>query len=371
MKILLLSNANSIHTKRWATSLAQRNIEICLFSLEKNEDMEYEKFSNIIIIDGGFQNNSSKDGEISKITLIQYLPKLLKVIKNFKPDIVHAHYATSYGLLGALCGFKPFILSVWGSDIYDFPKISFIHKLMIKFNLYRADEILSTSHVMALETNKYTKKRIHITPFGIDLSKFRKIETNSFFSSEAIVIGTVKTLSSKYGIDYLIKAFKIVKEDNPSLQLKLMIVGEGEDKTKLVNLCENLDILNDVNFVGKVENYLVPNYINMMDIYVALSNSESFGVAIIEASACEKPVVVSNVGGLPEVVANNETGFVVESKNPQEAAYTIEKLILDKSLRITMGKAGRERVKKLYDWEDNVDLVIGIYSKVNLNSMNS
>jgi UDP-N-acetylglucosamine:LPS N-acetylglucosamine transferase len=116
MKILLLSCANSIHTKRWAISLAQRNIEICLFSLEKNNDTEYGNFSNITVITGGFRNNSSKDGEMSKLTLIQYLPKLLKVIRNFKPDIVHAHYATSYGLLGALCGFKPFVLSVWGSD---------------------------------------------------------------------------------------------------------------------------------------------------------------------------------------------------------------------------------------------------------------
>jgi UDP-N-acetylglucosamine:LPS N-acetylglucosamine transferase len=113
MKILFLSNANSIHTKRWVISLAQRNINICLFSLEKNMVDDYQKFSNITIIDGGYKNNSSKDGEISKITLIKYLPKLLRTIKRFKPDIVHAHYATSYGLLGALCGFKPFVLSVW------------------------------------------------------------------------------------------------------------------------------------------------------------------------------------------------------------------------------------------------------------------
>lgn len=364
MKILLLSNANSIHTKRWVISLAQRNIEICLFSLEKNNDAEYLKFANIKIIDGGFQNNSSKDGEISKITLIQYLPKLLKAIRNFKPDIVHAHYATSYGLLGALCGFKPFVLSVWGSDVYDFPKVSFIHKLMIQFNLYRAGKILSTSHVMALETKQYTSKEIHITPFGIDVSKFKKKEVESIFHSETIVIGTVKTLSSKYGIDYLIKAFKIVKEKHTDLPLKLMIVGEGEDKIKLISLCKNLDIVNDVVFVGNVANDLVPNYINMMDVYVALSISESFGVAIVEASACEKPVVVSNVGGLPEVVDNNTTGFVVESKNPQEAANAIQKLILDKDLRVAMGKAGRDRVKELYNWDENVNLVVGIYSKL-------
>jgi glycosyltransferase involved in cell wall biosynthesis len=366
MKILFLSSANSIHTKRWVVSLAQRDIEICLFSLEKNNDICYEKYPNVTIVDGEFKKNTLKNGEVSKITLIKYLPLLLKIIKTFKPDIVHAHYATSYGLLGAICGFKPFILSVWGSDVYDFPKVSFIHKLMIQFNLYRANKVLSTSHVMAVETNKYTNKKIEVTPFGIDLTKFKKDRVDSIFSPETIVVGTVKALSSKYGIDYLIKAFKIVKEKNPYLPLKLMIVGEGEDKMKLIKLCEELKLLDDVVFVGKVDNNLVPYYLNMMDVYVALStlDSESFGVAIVEASACEKPVVVSNVGGLPEVVDHNKSGYVVESKNAEQAAIAIEKLILSTDLRIEMGRAGRERVKELYNWEENVSLVVGIYNEL-------
>jgi glycosyltransferase involved in cell wall biosynthesis len=217
---------------------------------------------------------------------------------------------------------------------------------------------------MASETKKYTNKEIHVTPFGIDLLKFKKMKVDSIFPPETIVVGTVKTLSSKYGIDYLIRAFKIVKENNSDLSLKLMIVGEGEDKIKLVNLCENLNISGDVIFVGKVNNDLVPNYINMMDIYVALSISESFGVAIVEASACEKPVVVSNVGGLPEVVDNIKTGFVVKSKNPEEAANAIEKLILSEELRLKMGISGREKVKSLYNWDENVSLVFSIYKGV-------
>jgi glycosyltransferase involved in cell wall biosynthesis len=84
-------------------------------------------------------------------------------------------------------------------------------------------------------------------------------------------------------------------------------------------------------------------------------------VAIIEASACEKPVVVSNEGGLPEVVKDGETGFVVPPKDPRATAMAIEKLMLDKELCIKMGKKGRKRVMKLYNWDDNVDLMISIY----------
>ena len=111
----------------------------------------------------------------------------------------------------------------------------------------------------------------------------------------------------------------------------------------------------------------VPSFHKIIDIYAALSilDSESFGVAIVEAEGCGKPVVVSNVGGLPEVVEDGKTGFVVEKKNAVAAAEKLEKLVLDAGLRGIMGKAGRARVLKLYDWNENVAQMMEIYSKIN------
>jgi glycosyltransferase involved in cell wall biosynthesis len=365
MRVLILANSNSIHTKRWVISLSERDIEICLFSLEKNIDRDYYLYSNIIIHDCFFLNNTSVSGKFSKLSLIKYLPKLFRVIKEFKPDLVHAHYATSYGLLGVLSGFKPFLLSVWGADVFDFPKISFVHRLMIKFIFYRSNKILSTSNIMANEINIYTNKTIEITPFGVDLLKFKKFQTETIFLPENFVIGTVKTLSSKYGIEYLIKSFKQIIDKYPDYKLKLLLIGDGEDKDELIELCNDLKISKDVVFLGNIDNSLIPKYLNLMNIYVALStlDSESFGVAIVEASACELPVVVSNVGGLKEVVDNNVTGFVVKSKDSNDAASAIEKLLLSKKLRFEMGIAGREKVKSLYNWDENVSHVISIYKE--------
>ena len=102
----------------------------------------------------------------------------------------------------------------------------------------------------------------------------------------------------------------------------------------------------------------------MLDISVTFStdNSESFGVAVLEASACGKPVVVANVGGLPEVVENGITGFVVEPKNITELADVLNKLILNPELRIAMGKKGRERVIKKYNWDDSIKQMISVYN---------
>jgi glycosyltransferase involved in cell wall biosynthesis len=108
----------------------------------------------------------------------------------------------------------------------------------------------------------------------------------------------------------------------------------------------------------------------MIDISVIVSNQESFGVSVIEAGACENPVVVSNVGGLPEVVEDGVTGIIVPAKNPIATADAIEKLILDKSLRESMGKAGRKRVEALYKWENNVEQMMEIYYKTLLTKEN-
>jgi len=365
IKVLLLADPNSVHTIKWATSLAYQGIEIVIFGLGNLNVNNYLNIVNIKVevLDENISNN---EGTFSKIKYLKAVPKVKKIITSYKPDIIHSHYASSYGLLGALSGFQPFIISVWGSDIFSFPKKSFLHKEILKYNLRKAKMILSTSHVMASETTLYTDKNITVTPFGIDLNQFKPMKVKSLFDIEDIVIGTVKTLEEKYGIEYLIRAFKILHDKYLELPLKLLIVGGGSLEPKLIKLVYELQIESKTIFTGQVVFQDVPKYHNMLSVSVSvsISNSESFGVAIIEASACEIPVVVSNVGGLPEVVSSEETGLVVPLKNSEETANAIEKLILDEKMRTKMGKAGRKRVENLYNWTNNMTQMIQIYEDI-------
>lgn len=284
-------------------------------------------------------------------------------INEYQPDIIHSHYASSYGLLGAWTGFHPYVISVWGSDVFNFPHQSFVHNALFRYILGKADNILSTSIVMAEETKKYTHQEVKVTPFGIDIKEFCPRQVESPFAPDDIVIGTVKSLEKKYGVEYLIKAFKILKEKYSELPLKLLIVGGGSQTEYLKNLTKELNLSDDTIFTGHINYSDVPRFQNILDISVSLSTeqSESFSVATLEACACEKPVVVSNVGGLPEIVEDNVTGLIVKKENPDEAAKAIEKLILDKELRMVMGKKGRERVNKYYNLNDNSVQMLKIY----------
>lgn len=366
MKVLLLSAPASAHTRKWAKSLAENGLEIAIFGLSGYDATIYQAYPNIQLYTLGLKQPliTSGLGSPTKLRYLGALPEVRKIIRRLNPDIVHAHFATSYGLLGALSRFQPYILSVWGSDIFDFPGKSFLHKALIKYNLDQANKILSTSFIMAAETRKYTNKEVEVTPFGIDLDVFKPCQVESLFDKDDIVIGTVKALEKIYGIEYLIRAFKTLKDKHQELPLKLLIVGDGSQKNDLKKLSRDLGIDDSTIFTGHISYDQVPYYHNMLSIFVSLSIRDSFGVAAIEASACERAVVVSNVGGLPEVVEDGVTGFVVPPMNPEKAAEAIEKLVLDLELRRTMGRAGRARVKKYYDWNDNVHQMINIYERI-------
>lgn len=353
MKICYLGDANSIHTKKLCYFFRNKGYDVSVISLNDGEINGVKVYSMEMKIE-------NQGSSISKIRYLKNIMKIKKIIKDINPDILHAHYATSYGLIGSLSKYKPYIVSVWGSDVYDFPKKSFIHKEILKYNLKKADLVLSTSKVMAEETNKYTNKEIIITPFGVDINKFKPNKAIKENNGE-IVIGTVKTLEDNYGIDYLIKAFNEVINRNKNLNLKLRIAGKGSKETKLRNLCKEFNIEERVEFLGFVDQKEVPNVFNSFDIAVFPSIFESFGVAAVEAEACGVPVIVSDVGGLMEATSPEYSSLVFKKKDVNDLVEKIETLLYDNKLREKMGNNAREFVEENYNYIDNFNYINAIY----------
>lgn len=355
-KILILGTADSPHTLKWALGIASKGYTVKIFSLTP--------YSGERLNEKGIDIHVTSYAGKKKILYPLAIDELWQVINDFEPDIVHAHYASSYGLLGALSRFHPFVLSVWGSDVFDFPKISFIHKQVLKFNLRKADRICSTSQVMKEEIQKYTNKDITVIPFGVNLNAFKPMSVHHVFKQNSIVIGTVKTLEETYGIEYLIEAYALLRKRTKEYPLNLMIVGKGSLTSDLKAKVQELGIEGETIFTGYIPPAEVPYYQNMLTISVFPSIYESFGVATVEAMACEKPVVVTNAGGLPEIVEDNVTGLIVPPKNAEKLADAIETLLKNEQLRINMGKQGRQRVEKLYDWEKNLESMFHIYNEL-------
>ncbi|MDD7794972.1 glycosyltransferase family 4 protein [Clostridium sp. 'White wine YQ'] len=359
MKICYLANANSSHTKKWCESFVKKGYEVSVISLSDGVIDNVRVYS--LDIDS---NNITKKNDLFKLNYLKKIAMVRKLVREIKPDILHAHYATSYGLLGSLASYSPLVLSVWGSDVYDFPNKSPIHRKLLKYNLAKADVVMSTSNCMAKEVSKYTDKDIFVTPFGVDINKF-KVKLKERNENE-IVIGTVKSLEKIYGIDILIKAFSIVKSKVNDKNIKLKIAGKGTLEKELKELVASLNLSNEVEFLGFLSEDDVISTFQSLDIAVFPSISESFGVAAIEAEACGIPTVISNEEGLMEATNPNKSSLVVKKSNIEELAEAIIKLINDASLRENMGRAGREYVENNYNIINNFNYVEEIYKQVNM-----
>lgn len=341
MKICFLSDINSVHTQKWIDYFSDKGHEVYVISLTDGKYGSAEVYSMSV------DSKVAKNSTIGKIQYFKKFTEVKRIIKKIKPDIINAHYASSYGLLGALAKFHPFVLSVWGSDIYDFPKKSVFHKKLIQFNLRKADYIFSTGSQMKKEIQKYTNKEILLTPFGINT----KVFSGEKIQHDGIIIGISKSLEFIYGIDLLIKSFGILckKYDNIFLE----IAGEGTEKDNLKNLCEELEISDKVSFLGFLGREDIVKFYNKLDIAVFPSRQESFGVAALEAQASRIPVIASDAPGFKDTVIDEKTGFIFRNKSVDELTEKIEQLIRDKELRILMGNEGRVFVKERFELELN------------------
>ena len=357
MKICYLADINSAHTHKWLNYFKTKGYDIHVISLG-NGEFEGVTVHCLDLMDDVMKKSSDKN----KLQYFKKVKRVRELVKEIKPDILHAHYATSYGLLGALANYHPYIISAWGSDVYDFPIKSPIHKMMLKYNLKKADYIFSTSNVMKNETQKYTDKDIEVTPFGVDIDRFapKRVE------KDEVVIGTIKTLEEKYGIQYLVKAFKLLKDRNTDINLKLRIGGRGSQEEYLKNLCKELDIDKDVTFLGFVNPDDVVKEFQNFDIAVFPStlDSESFGVAAVEAESCGTPIVVSDVGGLMESTKPGVTSLVAKKASVEDLANKIDVLVKDEELRNKMGEAARKFVEDNYSLQDNFNYVDELYKKI-------
>jgi glycosyltransferase involved in cell wall biosynthesis len=286
---------------------------------------------------------------------------LRKKLREIKPDILHAHYVITHGIISAFAGFHPLIISTWGSDVFIDIKVQRFLVPLIKYALAKADAITATSKMQTAQTEQFSAKgkKVYTIPFGIDLTEFTP--GSSPRKDGKITIGIVKNLKKKYGVEYLIKAFKIVNDRFP--KTRLLVVGDGPLHSSLEKLVYSLSLSDSTEFVGSVRHSEVTSYLNEMDIFVmpSLSESETFGVAAAEASAMRIPVVASKIGGIPEVIKDGESGYLVPAKNSEALAQALIKLIENPNLRIELGKAGRRLIKRYYDWNENAAQMETLY----------
>ena len=355
MRIMIFGAFTSTHSAKWANSLASKGHTVMLVSypVALKDNIKYNE---------NVQLHGLKYG--GRLGYYLNVFEVRQLVRSFKPDVVNVHYASGFGTLCRLAGVHPLVVSCYGSDVYTYPFLNKFNMYNIRKNLRYADAIGCTSNAMADQARLVLGKpnqEITVTPFGVNVTNYAPITPKP--SHNRPVIGIVKYLEPIYDIPLLINAFALVSK-NTGFNPILRIYGDGHLKEELIQLTKALGVKDSVEFMGTIPNVKVPEALSGIDIFVNCSLKESFGVNMVEAMACEVPVVATDTAGAREVIDQNVTGIVLKDRKPETMAAVFKELLSDPDRRMAMGKAGRERVLRLYDWEKNVVIMEDLYKSL-------
>lgn len=284
-----------------------------------------------------------------------YMTRLRNAIFKIGPDIVHVQ-GTFFIYSMVAASFRdifPTIITVHGLTAIEFKFETglryficrFVSKPLEKYALSKIKNVIICSPATRYIIENMTKSDIYIIPNGINLEDVDSDIQIVLKHPCIIFVGAIRRLK---GTDVLLNAVSIVKKSIPDICV--YIAGSGIEETDMKNMVEKMNLVDNVKFLGHVQKKYIYPYIRSTDVLILPSRYETFGIVLLEAMVCSRPIVASNIGGIPYVVEDGKTGLLFESGNVTDLAEKIIILLKDEKLRKKMGNAGRKNADK-FKWE--------------------
>jgi L-malate glycosyltransferase len=292
---------------------------------QRGHEIHFITYSQPIRLDFFNENIFYHEVNISSYPLFQYPPyesalagKMVDVVKYLKLDLLHVHYAIPHATSAFLAkqilkseGLDiPIVTTLHGTDITVVGKDASL-KPVVTFSINESDGVTAVSKNLRDETYDTfnVKNNIEVIYNFVDFKRFFKQEKEHFKrficpNDEKLIVHASNFRKVKR-IDDIIRCFGEIKKQIPS---KLLLVGDGEERQNMEQLCRDLHLCDDIRFIGKLE--AIEEVLSVADLFFMPSEKESFGLAALEAMACEVPVISSNTGGLAELNIHGETGFL-------------------------------------------------------------
>ena len=297
--------------------------------------------------------------------------KLVDMVKLYKIDVLHVHYAIPHAYAGSMAKlmladegiFLPMVTTLHGTDITLVGNHPF-YKPAVSFSINKSDIVTSVSQSLKDDTYRLfdIEKEIEVIPNFIELNKDKLKENvpchRSLMATEnEKIITHISNFRKVKRIDDIVKIFFEIQKEVPS---KLMMVGDGPEKENAEQLCEQLGIQNKVIFFGNSNE--IDKILCFSDLFLLPSETESFGLAALEAMACGVPVISSNSGGLPEVNKEGFSGYLSDVGDIVEMSRKAISLLKDET-KLTQFKVNALETAKLFDIKNILPLYEQVYYK--------
>ena len=290
--------------------------------------------------------------------------RIVDVVKHEKLDILHVHYAIPHAsaaymaqqILKADGIFIPFITTLHGTDITLVGKDhSFLP--VVNFSINNSNGISAVSESLKADTlsNFQIQKEIKVIPNFIDFQRFSKKERNHFrklvANDDEKILIHISNFRKVKRVEDVARMFELVLKKIPA---KLLMVGDGPERHKAEELTRSLGVCAHVKFIGKQE--AVEDLLSISDLFVLPSQTESFGLAALEAMACEVPVISSNSGGIPEINIQGKTGFLSPVGDYEDMAKNAIYILENEERMLEFKKNAFEKAQEFH-----IDKILPMY----------
>jgi glycosyltransferase involved in cell wall biosynthesis len=340
------------------------DLRICVFQMKQGNPIAVELERIGIPVDLLLVPNLRHPGN---------LPKLLRYIKEYKPHIIHTQLEFA-NILGNIA-----------AAILGIPSVSTLHTLgasqkrreywhnqvewtSLRYFCSRIISVSESTRQHHIKHGNISDKKILTIYNGINLSNFNQTDkfsrenaiTSLNIPKDAVVLITVAVLREPKGIQYMIEAMPKILASAPNAHY--LIVGDGEYGQKLKELSLSLNMEKHITFTGQRTD--IANILLTGDIFVLPTLIDALPTVLIEAMAARKPLIASNVGGVPEIIANEKNGILVEPENPQQLAESCLRLIMHKQEREAMAEAGLKIAYEKFNIVKQIEAISNLYEEL-------
>jgi L-malate glycosyltransferase len=350
MKICFLASARSPHTQRWARHFSEQGHDVHLISFHPVSIPGVQVYALFLL------------WPVKEVTYMLALPKIKWLLHKIRPDILHAHFATSYGFLGALTGYHPFVITAWGSDVLISPKQSRLMRRVVLFALRRSDLVTSMAPHMTrtLVEMGVAEEKILTLPFGVDTNAFHAPHSND--RPRPVDVICTRYFEPIYNIQLLLRALPQVIAHHPQLQCAL--VGDGSLRGELQRLARDLSVESNIRWVGRATSQEVADWLGRTKVFVTPSLSDGNNVSLNEAMACGCFPIATDIPANREWLVDGENGFLVSTERPGELAERILQGLRSEALRCQAAERNWQIVKTRADWNKNMALMTHYYERL-------
>jgi len=314
----------------------------------------------------------------------RYALNAIRVVKKYNVDLIHAHFAYPEGLVGLLVKRKtgkPLIVTVHGHDINVVPEVGYGIRLDRRFDilirtvLKFADKIICVSSEMERKILKLNvpREKLVVVFNAVDLDLFRplsekelteinKVRRSLGVTEDDFLVLNARHLRPIYGLEYLIKAAKLVTKRMRNV--KFIIAGDGPLYSKLNGMINCLGLKENVKLIGLVPRTFMPKLMQASDLYINTSLSDGMPPSLLEAMASGKSIISFNAGGAKDIIDDGINGYLVPLKDYKKLAEKIIYLLEKPSLIKYMGIKARKKAEKSFDANKRIEKIMSIYRNI-------